>query len=124
MASINARTQKYCYNYITFIFMNMYENIRNKINIAEKLRVCTNNITNMSVFITLENKASYQINAKTQHIHPIISYENYLICKFMIINENFISNQRKIAQKLMGCIFKTMCISAAYYTKVPIFVPK
>ena len=48
MASINATTQKFCYNFITFIFMNMYENIRNKINIAEKLRVCTNNKANMS----------------------------------------------------------------------------
>ena len=35
-------------NYINFIIMNMYENVRNKINIAEKLRVCTNKITHIS----------------------------------------------------------------------------
>ena len=45
----------------------------------------------------------------------------------MIVNENFISNQRKIAKKLLylrGGIYKTMCISAAIDTKVPIFVAK
>ena len=58
------------------------------------------------LLINLENETWYPSNARTQHLNPIVSYDNYLICIFIIINENFtISNQRKITQTLRGrCI--------------------
>ena len=37
--------------------------------------------------------------------HPVVLYENYLICIFMNINENF-CNEWKILEKLRGVHFK------------------
>ena len=48
--------------------------------------------------------------------HPVVLYENYLICIFMNINENF-CNERKKFRKIKGCSYKmtkvspTMCSS-------------
>ena len=50
--------------------------------------------------------------------HPVVVYENYLICIFININENF-SNERKIPRKIKGCTYKitnvspTMCSSVS-----------
>ena len=50
--------------------------------------------------------------------HPVVLYENYLICIFMNINENFY-NERKNLRKITGCTYKktnvtpTMCPSVS-----------
>ena len=50
--------------------------------------------------------------------HPAVLYENYLICIFMNINENF-CNERKNLPKIKGCTYKktnispTMCFSVS-----------
>ena len=50
--------------------------------------------------------------------HPVVLYENYLICIFMNINENF-RNERKNLRKIKGCTYKmtiispTMCFSVS-----------
>ena len=50
--------------------------------------------------------------------HPVVLYENYLICIFMNINENF-CNERKNLRKNKECTYKmtntspTMCSSVS-----------
>ena len=50
--------------------------------------------------------------------HPVVLYENYLICIFMNINEQF-CNKRKSLRKIKGCTYKmtnispTMCSSVS-----------
>ena len=50
--------------------------------------------------------------------HPAVPNENYLICIFVNINENF-CNERKNLRKIKGCTYKmtnispTMCFSVS-----------
>ena len=55
--------------------------------------------------------------------HPVVLYENYLICIFMNINENF-CNERKNLRKIKGCTYKmtnispTMCFSVSNLVQI------
>ena len=42
--------------------------------------------------------------------HPVVLYENNLICIFMNINENF-CNERKNLRKIKGCTYKMTNVS-------------
>ena len=54
--------------------------------------------------------------------HPVVLYENYLICIFMNINENF-SNERKNLRKIKGCTYKITNVSPTMCSSVSNLVP-
>ena len=54
--------------------------------------------------------------------YPVVLYENYLICIFMIINENF-CNERKNLRKIKGCTYKMTNISPIMCSSVSNLVP-
>ena len=54
--------------------------------------------------------------------HPVVLYENYLICIFMNINEKF-CNQRKNLRKIKGCTYKMTNISPTMCSSVSNLVP-
>ena len=55
---------------------------------------------------------------------PVALYENYLICMFMNINENFSNERKKILEKIKGCTYKinnvspTMCCSVSNLVQI------
>ena len=54
--------------------------------------------------------------------HPVDLYENYLICIFMNIYENF-CNERKNLRKIKGCTYKMTNISPTMCSSVSNLVP-
>ena len=54
--------------------------------------------------------------------HPVVLFENYLICIFMNINENF-CNERKDFVKIKGCTYKMTNISPTMCSSVSNLVP-
>ena len=54
--------------------------------------------------------------------HPVVLDENYLICIFMNIDENF-CNERKNLRKIKGCIYKMRNISPTMCSSVSNLVP-
>ena len=54
--------------------------------------------------------------------HPVVLYENYLICIFMNINEKF-CNLRKNLRKIKGCTYKMTNISPTMCSSVSNLVP-
>ena len=54
--------------------------------------------------------------------HPVVLYENYLICIFMNINENF-CNERRNLRKIKGCTYKMTNISPTMCSSVLNLVP-
>ena len=52
-------------------------------------------------------------------IHPVVLYENDLICIFMNINENF-SNERKNLRKFKGCTYKMIIVSPTMCSSVSV----
>ena len=54
--------------------------------------------------------------------HPAVLYENYLICIFMNINDNF-SNERKNLWKSKGCTYKMTNVSPTMCSSVSNLVP-
>ena len=54
--------------------------------------------------------------------HPVVLYENYLICIFMNIKENF-CNERKNLRKIKGCTYKMTNISPTMCSSVSNLVP-
>ena len=54
--------------------------------------------------------------------HPVVLYENYLICVFMNINENF-CNERKHRRKIKRCTYKMTNISPTMCSSVSNLVP-
>ena len=84
--------------------MNIYENMRNKRKMIEKIRrVCTI-LPKCKLLTLLDYHTCYQIKVETLHFNPIVGFTNYLICIFMNINEN-IRNKRKMLEKLKGCTY-------------------
>ena len=55
-------------------------------------------------------------------LHPVVLYENYLICIFMNINENF-SNERNILRKFKGYTYKITNVSPTICSSVSNLVP-
>ena len=98
--------------------MNIYENMRNKRKMVEKIRrVCTI-LPKCKLLTFLDYQTSYQIKVEKLHFNPIIWYTNYLICIFMNIKEN-IRNKRKVLENLKGCKYNITHMSAANYSKLP-----
>ena len=54
--------------------------------------------------------------------HPVVLYENNLICIFMNINENF-CNERKNLRKIKGCTYKMTNVSPTMCSSVSNLVP-
>ena len=54
--------------------------------------------------------------------HTVVLYENYLICIFMNINENFCI-ERKNLRKIKGCIYKMTNVSPTMCSSVSNLVP-
>ena len=54
--------------------------------------------------------------------HPVVLYENYLICIFMNINENF-CNETKNLRKIKGCTYKMTNVSPTMCSSVSNLVP-
>ena len=54
--------------------------------------------------------------------HPVVLDENYIICIFMNINENF-CNERKNLRKIKGCTHKMTNISPTMCSSVSNLVP-
>ena len=57
-----------------------------------------------------------------KYFHPVVLYENYVICIFMNINENF-SNERKNLRKNKGCTYKITNVSPTMCSSVSNLVP-
>ena len=55
-------------------------------------------------------------------LRPVVLYENYLICIFMNINENF-CNERKNLRKIKGCTYNMTNISPTMCSSVSNLVP-
>ena len=42
--------------------------------------------------------------------HPVVLYENYLICTFMNISENLKTGEELIGEKLLSCLRVCLCV--------------
>ena len=62
------------------------------------------------------------VNHFDKFFHPVVLYENYLICIFMNIKENF-CNERKNLRKIKGCTYKMTNISPIMRSSVSNLVP-
>ena len=81
--------------------MNIYENMRNKRKMVEKIRRVRTRLPKCQLLTILDYQTYYQIKVETLHFNPIVCNTNYLICIFMNINSN-IRNKRKNVRKFKG----------------------
>ena len=102
--------------------MNIYENMRNKRKMVEKIRRKCAILPKYKLLTFLDYQTCYQIRVETLHFNQIVWYANYLICIFMNSNEN-IRNKRKMLENLKGCTYNITHMSAANYSKLPNLVP-
>ena len=83
--------------------MNIYESMRNKRKMVEKIRRVHTTLPNCQLLSILDYQTCSQIKVETLHFNPIVGYTNYLIYIFMNIDEN-IRNKRKNVRKFKGVL--------------------
>ena len=101
--------------------MNIYENMRNKRKMVEKIRRVYTTLRKCQLTF-LDYQTCYQIKVETLHFNLVVLYTNYLICISMNINAN-IRNNRKMLESLKGCTYNINHMPAANYSILPKLVP-
>ena len=116
--------------------MNIYENLRNKRKLVEKIRGggwgvggggggggrMLTTLPKCQLLTILNYQICYQIKVEITHYNPIVWYTHSLICIFVNINEN-VRNKWKMLENLKGCMYNITHMSTANYSRLPKMVP-